>query len=347
MRAVGHVAPSGQRTGAELAAAATAGPPPRGRDACGASHRDSAADGGRCHTRHVAVYDALTPPPPVPELAPPARGLTALKAPDPTTDILLPDARTSLAAETNARAAIRTDGDPSGNRYARGLAASTVGQVASSQEACTATMIESRSGRVATTAAHCVYWPAGHPEYNPLRSPRISGWTNLNTYVPGRSGDRFPYGKWVVEGAWVHPIWQRTADPRYDVAFLRLGTRDGETPQHALGAQGVAFDSRPTAAVTVLGYPANPPFDGTALRRCTTPATTTNPRTQTIELRCQLKQGSSGGPWLSSFDPTTGRGKVMAVSGYTVLDRPILGAVRLGAMAQQLYLAADTNTPHR
>jgi hypothetical protein len=63
--------------------------------------------------------------------------------------MLSPDTQTSLTTETNARATLRTDGDPSGGRYARGLAASTVGQVFGSQEACTATMIESPSGRVA------------------------------------------------------------------------------------------------------------------------------------------------------------------------------------------------------
>jgi hypothetical protein len=63
---------------------------------------------------------------------------------------------------------LRTDGDPSGNRYARGLTASAIGQVFGPQQACSATVVESPSGRVAVTAAHCVYWPAGHPEYNPF-----------------------------------------------------------------------------------------------------------------------------------------------------------------------------------
>ena len=69
----------------------------------------------------------------------------------------------AITAEDAARAALPTDGDPSGNPYAHGLAASTVGQVFGPKDQCSATMVESRSGRVAVTAAHCVYWPAEMP----------------------------------------------------------------------------------------------------------------------------------------------------------------------------------------
>src|SRR4051812_29838064 len=51
-----------------------------------------------------AAYDAMTPPPaPIPQNPPPGRGLTALKAPDPTAGTLPPTTSTSLAAEANAR----------------------------------------------------------------------------------------------------------------------------------------------------------------------------------------------------------------------------------------------------
>ena len=121
-----------------------------------------------------------------------------------------------------------------------------------------------------------------------------------------------------------------------------------KTPQRVLGAEGIAFDSQPGAAATVLGYPARPPFDGASLRRCTTPATTANPRLRTIELLCRQNEGSSGGPWLADFDAATGQGFVMAVTSYGgpgAVD--ILGGERLGSMARRLYIEADTNGPHR
>jgi hypothetical protein len=131
------------------------------------------------------------------------------------------------------------------------------------------------------------------------------------------------------------------------VAFLRLGTRDGLTPQHVLGAEGVVFDGITGRPATILGYPAQPPFDGTTLRRCITPATTANPRRRTIELLCRLNGGSSGGPWLADFNADTGRGAVMAVTGYGDNFDDFLGGARFGAAARQLYTEADTDAPHR
>jgi V8-like Glu-specific endopeptidase len=296
----------------------------------------------------VTVLVAVTSPAATPESPPLGKGLSSLIGADPTAGTLTPDAYDAVTAEVNARAALRTDGDPSANRYSRGLAASAVGQVLGPTHSCTATVVESRSERVAVTAAHCVYWPAANTYYNPPEAVHLSnGWTHLDTFLPGRSGDHLPFGKWSIQDAWIDPIWRQTGDPRYDVAFLRLGTHGGVTPQRALGAESVVFDSRTGRPATVLGYPTVAPFDGTHLRRCATPATAPNPRLRTIELRCRLNAGSSGGPWLTDFDADTGRGTVMAVTGYGFLDHDVSGGERLGAMAQRLYTEADTNAPHR
>jgi hypothetical protein len=114
------------------------------------------------------------------------------------------------------------------------------------------------------TAAHCVYWPAVN-DYIPqgdTPAPPV-GFTGLDTFLPGRTGARLPYGRWPIEGAWIDPIWRTNGDPRYDVAFLRLGTRAGRTPEQALGAHGVIFDGQAGHPAVVLGYPVPPPFDGT------------------------------------------------------------------------------------
>ena len=208
-----------------------------------------------------AAYGATRRPQPRYRRTPSRQRVDGAQGADPTARTLPPTTSLSLAAEVNARATLRIDGDPSGNRYTRGLATSTIGQVfsSSSLELCSATVIESPSERVAVTAAHCVYWPAGHPEYNPMRlaQARRLGAAFFDAFVPGRLGNQFPYGKWPVEGAWVDPVWQHTADPRYDVAFLRLGTPDGLTPQRILGAEGVVFDSQPPRRSP---FSATPPY---------------------------------------------------------------------------------------
>ena len=55
----------------------------------------------------------------------------------------------------------------------------------------------------------------------------------------------------------------------------------------------------------MLGYPAEEPFDGTQLRRCTTPATTV-PYVDIVAMPCQITGGSSGGPWLADFNAAPG-----------------------------------------
>ena len=50
------------------------------------------------------------------------------------------------------------DPDAAGERYSTGLAASTVGTLISEDMSCSATVVDSPSGQVAVTAAHCVYF---------------------------------------------------------------------------------------------------------------------------------------------------------------------------------------------
>lgn len=242
--------------------------------------------------------------------------------------------------------------DPSGNRYSTGLVASTVGQLLSPESSCTATVIGSDSGQVVVTAAHCVYIPRHHDAFAAGFRNLPIGWVGPLAFQPGRTGTRAPYGTWTVEHMWVDRAWQQTGDPRHDVAFLRLAPLNGRTAQATLGAQAVAFGSTTPAvvdghpAVTALGYPVDAPFDGTTLRRCTTPAIATPTATyhNDLAMACRMTPGASGGPWLTQFDTTAGTGTVTAVTSFKALDASgQLYAIPLGATARGLYDAADRN----
>lgn len=230
-----------------------------------------------------------------------------------------------------------------GERYNAGLAASSVGQLLSPRNSCSATVIGSGSGRVAVTAAHCVYIPHRHDAFIGTFNDIPPGWIDQLAFQPGRTGDQTPYGLWTVERMWVDQRWQQTGDPRYDVAFLRLADQDGRTVQQAVGAQGIAFaddnDARP--AITALGYPVDAPFDGTTLRRCATPAVDA-PYIGTYAMGCRMTAGSSGGPWLTNFDPQRGAGTVVAVTSFLGLgDSGQFYGARLGGYARELHHAAD------
>lgn len=174
-------------------------------------------------------------------------------------------------------------------------------------------------------------------------------------FVPGRAGDQAPKGVWEVAQGWIDQRWRDHADLAFDVAFIELADRDGRAAQLVLGAQGIAFatvdgatgaatgTAAPLGEVTVFGYPAASPFDGTAMRSCSAPTTVVagTPHVVIVGMECPMTGGSSGGPWLVGLDEAAGAGTVAAVTSFTPLERPgRLAGLVLGPAAQQLWQTA-------
>jgi V8-like Glu-specific endopeptidase len=230
-------------------------------------------------------------------------------------------------------------GDASGAPF-RAPRSATVGQLRTDRTSCTATVVESRSGGVAVTAAHCVHRPARSPLELP---PGAAGPLAVTGFTPGRDGDRAPFGSWPVERVEVDPRWVGSGDPAHDVAFLRLGEVDGRTVQEVVGAQRIAFGAVAAGTpMTALGYPAAAPFDGRTLRRCTSPGVAVSRAAfGALQMRCAMTPGVSGGPWLSGFDPATGAGTVSAVTSFVDESNGLLSAVTFRPPARTLFDAAD------
>ncbi len=223
------------------------------------------------------------------------------------------------------------------------VALPAVGQLLVGDRACTASVVGSRSGRIAITAAHCVYIPPVIDRMPGIDAGRDPGWVEGPTFVPARSGDEAPYGVWTVERVWVDRAWQRAAAPEVDVAFLQLSDSPAGTADEVLGALGIQFTDAAAAGgsgptVDVLGYPTAPPFDGTTVQGCRG-ASTDARFADVLETSCELTAGSSGGPWIV---PDDGWWSVRAVTSYRSLDRPgWLGGTRLGPVAERLWRTAD------
>lgn len=230
-------------------------------------------------------------------------------------------------------------GDASGSPF-RAPRSTTVGQLRTDRTSCTATVVESRTGSVAVTAAHCVHRPVRSPME---LQPGPAGPLTVTGFVPGRDGDRAPFGSWPVERVEVDPRWATTGEPTHDVAFLRLGEVAGRTIQAVVGAQRIAFGAVAAGTpMTTLGYPAAAPFDGRSLRRCTNPGVTVSRAAfGALQMRCAMTPGASGGPWLSGFDPATGAGTVAAVTSFVDESNGLLSAVALRPQARELFDAAD------
>jgi V8-like Glu-specific endopeptidase len=188
------------------------------------------------------------------------------------------------------------------------------------QHFCTAAVVDSPSGDLVITAAHCV-----------------SGTTDTLDFVPGYNQGSAPYGVWTVTKVYVDQAWSSSSSQDDDFAFLRVSRPGSSVPvEDVTGAERLATGTPATRQlVQVIGYP-------NAMNQ---PVTCQNlikqPIADQLEFDCDgYTNGTSGGPFLSGVDPATGQGLVIGViGGYQQGgDTPQVSySAVLGANAAALY----------
>jgi len=215
-----------------------------------------------------------------------------------------------------------------------GTVSRTTGKVFFTMDAqdyvCSAAVVTSANSNVVITAAHCVKDGNG-------------SWAGNWEFVPGFGyGDRRPYGTWTASHFFVPGQWSHGRDDNDDVAFVTLSPKQvsGRTMDigQVVGGQNIAFGG-PSAHAYAFGYPAEPPYDGTVLYYCRG-RTKPDPyhASKDAGLRCGLNAGSSGGPWLSGFDPATGTGTITSISSFKYeTDAATLYGPHLGPVAKALF----------
>ena len=159
---------------------------------------------------------------------------------------------------------------------------------------CTASVVHSTAGDLAVTAAHCVY---GRP--------------GTLVFVPDYANGKTPYGVWPVTKVYTDGAWDASQDPDHDVAFLRLSdATDGAPIEDVTGAETLATDAPAGQDVRVIGYP-----DATDDPVWCSGEAKGFSATQ-LEFDCAgYTMGTSGGPFLTDIDATTGQGTVIGVIG--------------------------------
>ena len=162
---------------------------------------------------------------------------------------------------------------------------------------CTASVVDSPSGDVIVTAAHCVSGNAKDLEFVPM-------------YHNGQA----PYGEWNVTGAYVSQRWLLHQDPQADFAFLTVSPQDTggtkRTLQSVVGGDRLVTGIQPRQWTVVVGYPAG---TGGQPVICLNQAFT---RHGYPSFRCGgFVDGTSGGPWLADYGSQTGRGDLYGVTG--------------------------------
>ncbi len=164
-----------------------------------------------------------------------------------------------------------------------------------SQHFCTASVINSPHGDLVITAAHCV-----------------TGTSGTVAFVPGYNNGAAPYGVWTVTKVYVDHAWSSSGNPDDDVAILKVSKPGATAPvEDVTGAEELATGTPATRQlVEVIGYPDS----------SNQPVTCQNwlkePMTDQLEFDCGgYTDGTSGGPFLSKVDFTTGQGTVIGVIG--------------------------------
>ena len=163
------------------------------------------------------------------------------------------------------------------------------------QHFCTAAVVDSPSGDLVVTAAHCV-----------------SGTTDTLDFVPGYNQGSAPYGVWTVTKVYVDQAWSSSSSQDDDFAFLRVSKPGSSVPvENVTGAERLATNAPAgRELVQVIGYP----------NATNQPVTCQNrlrePMTNQLEFDCDgYTDGTSGGPFLSDVDQATGQGLVIGVIG--------------------------------
>lgn len=188
---------------------------------------------------------------------------------------------------------------------------------------CTASVVDSPSGDLVMTAAHCV---------SGLAAGQIA-------FVPGYRDGATPFGVWRVTNVIVDQAWLATASPDDDVAFLvvrRPGTAAGV--QSFTGGERLGIGQPAGQLVQVTGYPETTGAPVTCLNRANwfSPAQ--------LQFDCDsFTDGTSGSALLADVSPVTGLGTAIGViGGYQQggSTASVSYADRLGSRVGALYKAA-------
>jgi V8-like Glu-specific endopeptidase len=191
-----------------------------------------------------------------------------------------------------------------GGTPAIGALFDTSGSAGLGNHFCSASVVDSVSGNLVLTAAHCL---------DGMTAGRVS-------FVPGYHDGHAPYGVWAVTRIVADPRWAAFLDPDGDFAFLQVSppaSGQGEPGgvwagrlQDLTGGEFLGGGEPAGGLVTVVGYPSSGdapvfcrnrvrPFGGTQL-----------------EFDCSgYAEGTSGGPLLTDVNPATGLGTVVGVIG--------------------------------
>lgn len=195
---------------------------------------------------------------------------------------------------------------------------------------CSGNAVTSQNASTVITAGHCV---------------KMEGaWHTNWVFVPGYDNGEAPYGTWAATQTLATSQWSASEDINYDVGAAVVAPLNGKTLTEVVGAQGLNFNGGYNKAMYAFGFPAAEPYDGSRLVYCSGNTSKDFFLTQDHGLSCDMTGGSSGGPWFTSFNESTGTGLQASVNsfGYSFLPGTLFGPY-FGNEVKALYDQAQTS----
>lgn len=163
---------------------------------------------------------------------------------------------------------------------------------------CTASVIDSQKRNLLITAAHCIHGGEG------------KGYVSHVAFVPKYDGGRRPYGVWTAKLLVVKWAWTHYSDPDLDFGFVAVNSLGGHKIANVVGNNRLAINKGFGHTVNVAGYPAG--TDHPIYCR------NTAKKQAKYQLRFDcggFTGGTSGSPWLLSYDSRTKTGYTNGVIG--------------------------------
>ncbi len=195
---------------------------------------------------------------------------------------------------------------------------------------CSATVVDSPSGRVILTAGHCVY------------DPELARFAKRLTFIPAYSDGAAPFGSWAWSELETTRQWVRQANTNFDFAtiVLRRGGA-GAVVEDTAGGLPLATNGPRGQTYRAVGYPGNR-AGAERMWSCTSGYAGPDPRPfprgkAPIGIGCDMGPGASGGGWVDDA------GRLVSVTSFGYREQPdILYGPYLGVKAARLVARAGS-----
>ncbi|MET9833159.1 peptidase [Streptomyces sp. NPDC006385] len=215
-----------------------------------------------------------------------------------------------------------------------GAVVSTAGRVFFTYQgrtaSCSGNAVTSANKSTVITAGHCV---------------KLEGaWHTNWVFVPGYHDGQAPHGRWTATKTLSTPQWTASEDINYDIGAAVVAPLDGKKLTDVVGGQGLAFNTGYNQRMYAFGFPAAAPYDGEKFIYCSGTTNRDFLLSDDHGMNCNMTGGSSGGPWFTQFNESTGTGLLSSVNSfkYNFLPNRMYGPY-FGADAQNLYQTAQAS----